>query len=704
MNGKNNQSKNNNTSKENNDNNIPKIKNSKYQSTEGIIKVILDKIISEVIYKIYSKITSDKLGNFCFEDIKEQMSHVLQTNFLNYTNDTKAKPDIILWATLPPSENTWVELTEPNSTEIDRYESSNVPFILMKDEQNNEELTLSPKVSTEKNYAFKNKKSNYLSTNKKNIISEVEEKSMLSGFTNKEIILEKDKLPEYSGIENKISPSISLTDAEINKHLANPKEESKTNKKEKENLIQTNNKDRKESNKKITKLPPIKQKGKQINIIESSYKDISGVENEYNHHDLEPPNVEFLRKEMEEYLEKKKLEEKVYEIQTKAKKVVVPTEVKLIDSNSLTFDSNGKIIQFHRYNIDNLIKDFQIAKNLIKKIEPKEKEKEKDKEKSLSYKMSKTKKEFKKIEKVIKNNPDDDFPLALQDNNKKGNDKLEKLNPSGSNFNIINPSMGVTIEESGMKKEGLKDYSKYFNKFSTKDYDKMLNEYIPLQNKSKIKSKSFAQNSQNLLSSNLSNLDYSENLINSETQINPLLQSNDQQSLYNMNNNINKDNNIPLNRINSGYNINNISNPLLSSNRNIESYKTLNTDNIIMKKYGSSSLKLELDTLKDLAVIKDNNVNIKNKRRNIFSMNYKTSQKPINNLLTEFNKKILINKQWGKFIHGKTLDEKDLNKALSGYNKHINRQQIMKELGNKILSGIKVRLPRERKIFINTNI
>ena len=39
---------------------------------------------------------------------------------------------------------------------------------------------------------------------------------------------------------------------------------------------------------------------------------------------------------------------------------------KQLDSNKFTFDSNGKIISFRQYKLDNLTKDFQFIKNTIK--------------------------------------------------------------------------------------------------------------------------------------------------------------------------------------------------------------------------------------------------------------------------------------------------------------------------------------------------
>ena len=52
----------------------------------------------------------------------------------------------------------------------------------------------------------------------KNIIKEVDEKSSMSGFDG-EVKLNKEAIPEISGIENKSSESLNATDFEIKKHI-----------------------------------------------------------------------------------------------------------------------------------------------------------------------------------------------------------------------------------------------------------------------------------------------------------------------------------------------------------------------------------------------------------------------------------------------------------------------------------------------------
>ena len=256
----------------------------------------------------------------------------------------------------------------------------------------------------------------------------------------------------------------------------------------------------------------------------------------------------------------------------------------------------------------------------------------------------------------------------------------------------------------------------------------MLNDFVPLQNKTMLQNhlNSLSNNNSKYLStapnnnttikkrnSIISSLDSNNNINNSEAPINPLLSNEDQSAyIYEKDKSIN----------NIGFNMNSnnaLNNPLLSSNMNSinfnkynESNNSLNMDNsIVMKKLGTGSLKLELDSLKDLSTINSEIINIPNKRKNIFgssfirSNNNKTYKiKPIqseNSNFNDFNKKIMVNKGWGNDTVNLS-EYKDKNNMV--YSRHITKQQVLRELGSNILSGIKVRLPRERKVDINNNI
>ena len=735
-----------------------------YQSSEAIIKCFLDKIISSVVRSTQAKELDKQFGNFCFNIFQKQFTSLFETNFINYTDDISHNEPKLLWELTPPPENTWVEILEPGTQDMDRYESLNIAFVEIKKEQEQESPLPAITVSSNSNEKMnlnkitnKNKKgkkeSEPLSWNNNNIIDEVEEKSSFSGFDG-EMEIKNGAIPEVSGIEDKFSESLNMTDAEIKKNIDNAQELVQNEKEKKDINIGSVGYEKEENNKKIdinnnikkeekkdnvkstisnqNNLPPIKNKGKNIPIPDYSFSDIPGVEEEYNHQNLEPQNVEFLRREREELIQKRINENKLKENSNKIIKPVEDDRIKkkLIDSNRFSFDSNGNIIHFRPYKFDNLSKDFVITKNTIRALENKSNSNNNNlsNKKGNLFNKDKDKKEKEIVqEEIIKNIEEEIKTKPINDIVNNANTEKGKFIPSGSNFEIISPNIGVVIKENHLEKEGSKEFSKYFKKYSIRDYNKMLNDFVPLQNRTMLQNHINSSNNTskylstepnnntylNKKSSILSHLDSNNNINMNSTEIpgNPLLSNEDQSSYF-----MDKDKSIN----NSGFNSNinsNLNNPLLPSNMNSinldrynGSYNSINMDNsIVMKRLGTGSLKLELDSLKDLSTINSEVIKIPNKRKNIlgtsFIRNNKIKIKPIldKNNFNEFNKKIMVTQGWGN-------DRGDLNaefkeKNNNGvYSRHITKQQVLRELGSNILSGIKIRLPRDRKVDINSNI
>ena len=320
----------------------------------------------------------------------------------------------------------------------------------------------------------------------------------------------------------------------------------------------------------------------------------------------------------------------------------------------------------------------------------------------------------------------------------------EKIIPSGSNFQIILPNIGVVIKENQNKKEGGREFNKYFNKYSIHDYETILNEYVPLQNKTKLNfqpekltlspthsniqkkmsssvDKSSAKKiltSENNMSSNnkLINYNYTitENINNNN---NPLLNTTD--NLNNLNNtNINEidNNNFSSAYLKSTIGINSFNknasnfNPLMTSSNMRSAFFNYGkdktganfNDSITMSKAGMTSLKMELESLKDLRNDRTYYGPGNMKQKNIlgsFLRNTRltTNRQTDNNSLTNQYKEILTDGNWGNQIGG---GKKDQNENII-YSRHHTKQQVLRELGSNILSGIKVRLPRDRKVELN---
>ena len=188
---------------------------------------------------------------------------------------------------------------------------------------------------------------------------------------------------------------------------------------------------------------------------------------------------------------------------------------------------------------------------------------------------------------------------------------------------------------------------------------------------------------------------------------NPLLTSNDNIQITENNIFTNQNSSFMKSTINNSFSKNNaLYNPLMTSfnmrTGNLSQGKKGNNFNnsIIMKKLGTGSLKLEIESLQDLRsepiYHKLNSV----KKENIFEKNMIKPNKftiKINskdNPLYAFNKRILTDKNFGNDLDPKHKDEKQ-NIITS---KHLSIQEAFKELGNTMINGIKIKFPRNRKV------
>ena len=641
---------------------------SSYQTSESIVKLILDKIINISLHQSNMNKINSQINDYCFEYIQAQIEPLFEENFINYTklkNDQKT----LFWKTKKPPENQWIEIFEPETIENDRFESCGVNIQEIK--------------------------------NKKEAINEINE-----GIEHNENN-EKDKENTTKKNQNK--------DKQVK--INNKKENNNTNSK---------NSQTQKSIEKTNVNQNIRSKTKKVPLLDFPFDDIPGIEKEFKHEIYDPPNIHMLRKDIEEEIKNK---EKESNINSNANKVIKKKEdlekfnknVKPLDSNKYTFDSNGKIISFKAYKLDNLSKDFNFSRNAVKEKAEMEEIQNKPKRKSrLSVK------EQNEIV-VIKDNKMQDY-IHPEEKKEKVKDKII---PSGSNFRLILPNIGVVIKENNNKKEGSRDFNKYFKKYSTSDYDKILNEYVPLQNKSKIKDKfermnltstiiqkqlseSIDRGKNNTVNNSQLNISTTNNKkVESTYLINPLLSSNDNIPIADNNNTyINQNSSYIKTCDNNSYNKSNILyNPLMTSfnmrtgNINYSQDKKGNnfSNSIIMKKLGSGSLKMEIDCLQELKS-EPNYRKLKSfKKENIFGKKWiKTNRLNLiinskDNPLYAFNKKILTDANFGNITDLKHKEEKE-NIVIS---RHLSKQEAFKELGNTMINGIKIKFPRSRKVELS---
>ena len=741
-----------------------------YQANESIAKSIVDKIITISVRQSHNKHLNRRYNNYYFEYMQAQLDSLFATNFLYYYDEPETEErNKIFWNKNLDKKNTWIEIIEPNSSKIDRYENIFMKFVdynppteenidikkspfarsnTLKEGSSSKNDLLDSKVKSNSSKRYSVKMKDYMIKKTNNKILDILEERSSASSKDEENNLNPKKIP-------KIKKSIRNSISSLNKNLSSKRESlknvlTKSQSPQKEQTTENENNNNDDKDEIEQKNPRLKKK----QILSMNYEEIPGLENELNSEAYSPPEVESLRKEIVKGKIRKEKEEKKQALIRKMSTInntdenIFENDKRIIDSNKLTFDSNGEIISFKPFKIETLSKDFVSLKNGIKSPELNNVNNKKTKMKKIknnkSEDVSKTNipKEKTKEKEIIVKNPEDD-PNGKNKLNyvKISKIKNEQIIPSGSNFSLLLPNIGVTLKENDQVKKGTHEFGKFFKKYSINDYNKILRDYLPLQNKSMLKSKmNQSSQSNNLTTSNI-NLPKKLNANTSYkyTSTNPV-----------MNNNINI--NIPISQTQNFNTISDLSNPLinqpeaiqendlnlinnnnsslLKSNKSKNSYYFSgnnlysgslsklrnNMSNFTESKFitlnrncSSSSLKNEIENVKDLN--EEDNFNfyptkIRLQSRNIFQENYKEfyknkkiKEKTLNIIgkrTNELNKKIMINGLWGT----QTLQKNKSSENLL-FSKHLTKYQALRELGSNLLTGIKVKLPRDRKVDIN---
>ena len=237
-----------------------------------------------------------------------------------------------------------------------------------------------------------------------------------------------------------------------------------------------------------------------------------------------------IRKEiLDSILEKENALKKEKEIQKKKEEQKKQPKKK----GNYTYDSDGNLLLVKEIKQENLLKEFWPIMSKEKQIKQ-------------GKNIDDYKKEFTKLENAAKKNISynmEDRPynsyfiksrltqpfLFLNEStkNKKSSenknkakqifdnffkDKFNKyrIEPSGSNFQLINPSVGVKIKERSMEKSGGNDYYKEFHKYSLDEYNKTLHESIELNRYKNIDNQNIGFNTTTSQFSNLKKINFNK--------------------------------------------------------------------------------------------------------------------------------------------------------------------------------------------------
>ena len=451
----------NNNKNENNNNKIDQIKIETHDTSENVVTMILDKIISDILVEKKIKDIYKKLPNHCFDFIQNLINPYLKNNFLLYENglENLSFQKRLLYDRDPINKiNEWGMIQEPTPPGLDRFTNGKnklikfsykdeVDYNERKNDKNNE--TENDINNSELNNNVENNKNNEVK-NENNIIKEVKEEEV-----NKPKKRKKYKLKKTFG-------------------------EIVRERKLKEKLMQKENKDIKNNNKNNEN----EGETEHSIILEMTSQDLKNIDmtcalyNDNEENDL-------LRKEREKLLIEKEKERIKLEKQKKKKKIKKVQITKDFEPDKLTFDSNGQIIK-KRTNLEEIKKDFNKPKLKIIDFNSKSLETPIKERKSIKQKIS-----INRIRNITKNKPikikeikEEKEQIIFNPNDKKDIDvdrvyfrksSNEAIDISGNNFELVNPEVGVVItnENQNMKKEGGFDYLKKYNKPSINDYSKL---------------------------------------------------------------------------------------------------------------------------------------------------------------------------------------------------------------------------------------
>ena len=394
--------------------------------SEEIANLIIDKIISYVLTIEFRKKIDDKIKNVCFDFLKKDLSTFIQLNYINYDiddiyNNLKSREEEELKILKTEIENKHKKKIRNNQMNLnDIFYTYNYP--------NNKTI----KENTPFMYNIYFKEENFWGDliQPKNPIKE------RNASTQIDIKIDKNKIKRVNKLKNS-------SFKKSNKSLITIKKK--------------NFNDEMTKKKKIFDFP--------------SYDIPINIEK-----NKELPEINKLREERELLL-KKKLNE---EIKEKEKIEVEKVLIKNISNekkklNNFTTDINGDIVLIKEIGLEQFEKEFTSIQSKYNDIINPELNKNNDNNEENILNKNKKKGAItkniskKKLIKQEENNENNE-------NNNLNNYMIshQKILPSGSNFRLIHPEIGVKISENMKIKDGGNNYFKKYNKYSIEAFLKIL--------------------------------------------------------------------------------------------------------------------------------------------------------------------------------------------------------------------------------------
>lgn len=467
---------------------------------DSIVTILVDKIISDAV--INSKINQvyQTMNDHCFNFLTSFMEPYLKSPFLFYENgieDLDYQKKEVYFCHKPIERiNTWTILPEPKTTQVDRCANTKTKLVKYKKYTDIKDDGL--RESSYGEDEIRHLKSSVIDKNKKekNDIKERERK-------------EKER-KEREEKERK------------EKEEKEKKEREEKRRKQRMNMFFNDNMPKKKEKEEILECTEVNDLPKES--YENKYSVINS--NDENNRLRKEKEIEIQKKEEMKIIEKER-QERVNRQQ------LMRRMEREFDSNRLTFDPDGKVINLRSQNYENFEDGFVMSRPKIKTekskkkptlelmdvvypingVEQSEGNEGKDegtsntrrstlKGKDKDNVINKIQSDISKIK--VEKNEEDQMWNNNNANKYNNKEKKESVVPSGANFDKIVPEVGVVITGENMRevKEGGFDYVKKYNKPSFNELSRYISESINLNSRN---FSSFA-NSNNDLNKNNNNI------------------------------------------------------------------------------------------------------------------------------------------------------------------------------------------------------
>ena len=681
----------------------PRIGDLNYFSEE-ISKDITEKIISLVFTNIFKETIEKKINDICFNSTKNMINNIIEISNVNHEIDDFDIDKIDI-----------KEYIEYNNTDtnIKRYKIKNHNKIKeAKKDFANENLHNSIDISKNidlYNINKSNKKGNdYLNKLNKSTLVENNKYISLGKLYQFSIDIEKNNFwgnipcPQVSDIDrtaynfNNLKHKKEKPIKKI-KHSIKSDEVDKRKSFLKKNTVSYRNilvshfnkqfdiiKDKEELN----SFPVLPQRGKSAKMIDMPCYPLEDLETR-----KEIEGISDLRKEVIELEIKKEktLKKKIVVIKERKKEEDIKKEKK-IKKGKFTLDNDGNIVIINEINQNKLTKEFLSLSSKQKEIKaPKTLELIKNEKNKLEIKAAKNI-EYNKEELVNTNpylikaqlinplinldnitdmmnsyyndisenttnkidNKNDDLFYLLNNINK------TKLEISGSNFKLINPSVGVKIKEKNQEKSGGNDYYHKYHKYSINDFNKTLQNNFGLEKQNDLSNPNTTTEFPNLNKNILL-----KNMIKKENEQEKKQEQNKTEINFSK---LKHDFNQKIrNRIIRNRNLGNkINHPQLNNNKNSSSTNITNIKNTARQTMYKSSSELFLENeklvkLKEALFSKNNNDYLFNK------INQNANRQTDIHNLFDYKNKSLMKQKSIKTLHIKN----NIYKDIDNFNKNI---------------------------------